>query len=79
MTVKELKEYLNGFPEEKQVIIVAAQIQERKRYDADLIGITGSPVPVIIVDLRAAHDFDEKERACADECESGKCGKHGGK
>ena len=79
MTVKELKEYLNGFPEEKQIVLVAAQIQERKKYDADLIGIMDFPMPIIIVELGAAHDFDKKERVCADECESGKCGKHGGK
>lgn len=67
MTVKEMKSFLDRFPEEQGVVVIAVQPQARKKYEVTgLIMLTDLAYPVIGVELGAAHDFDEQERACAE-------------
>ena len=76
MTVKEMKMFLDRFPEEQGVVVIAVQPQERKKYDVTgLVMLTELSYPVIGVELRSEQGFDEEERACAEECEMG--GKEG--
>ena len=67
MTVKEMKRFLDKFPEEQDVVVIAARPQARKKYNVTgLIMLTELAYPVIGVELGAAHDFDEQERVCAE-------------
>lgn len=67
MTVKEMKRFLDKFPEEQDVVVIAVRPQARKKYNVTgLVMITELAYPVIGVELGAAHDFDEQERACAE-------------
>ena len=67
MTVKEMKKFLDKFPEEQDVVVIAVQPQARKKYNVTgLIMLTELAYPVIGVELGAAHEFDEQERACAE-------------
>lgn len=70
MTVKEMKRFLDRFPEDQGVVVIAVQPQERKKYNVTgLVMLTELVYPVIGVELGAAHDFDEKEQEVAEECE----------
>ena len=70
MTVKEMKRFLDKFPEEQDVVVIAARPQTRKKYEVTgLIMLTVLAYPVIGVELGAAHEFDEKEQEAAEECE----------
>ena len=70
MTVKEMKRFLDKFPEEQDVVVIAVQPQARKKYNVTgLIMLTELAYPVIGVELGAAHEFDEKEQEAAEECE----------
>ena len=67
MTVKEMKKFLDKFPEEQDVVVIAVQPQARKKYNVTgLIMLTELAYPVIGVELGAAHEFDAQERACAE-------------
>ena len=67
MTVKEMKRFLDKFPEEQDVVVIAVRPQARKKYNVTgLIMLTELAYPVIGVELGAAHEFDEQERACAE-------------
>lgn len=72
MTVKEMKKFLNRFPEEQDVVVIAVRPQVRKKYNVTgLAMLTELAYPVIGVELGAAHDFDEQEQKAAEECERG--------
>lgn len=67
MTVKEMKRFLDKFPEEQDVVVIAVRPQARKKYNVTgLVMLTELAYPVIGVELGAAHEFDEQERACAE-------------
>lgn len=67
MTVKEMKRFLDKFPEEQDVVVIAVRPQARKKYEViGLVMLTELAYPVIGVELGAAHEFDEQERACAE-------------
>ena len=66
MTVKEMKKFLDKFPEEQDVVVIAVQPQARKKYEVTGLMLTELAYPVIGVELGAAHEFDEQERACAE-------------
>lgn len=67
MTVKEMKRFLDKFPEEQDIVVIAVRPQARKKYEVTgLVMLTELAYPVIGVELGAAHDFDEQERACAE-------------
>lgn len=40
MKTKELIEYLQEFDAESEVVVIAANPKERKKYDAEMFGIT---------------------------------------
>lgn len=40
MKTKELIEYLQGFDTESEVLVIAANPKERKKYDGEMFGIT---------------------------------------
>lgn len=70
MTVKEMKKFLDKFPEEQDVVVIAVQPQARKKYNVTgLIMLTELAYPVIGVELGAVHEFDEKEQEAAEEWE----------
>ena len=67
MTVKEMKRFLDKFPEEQDVVVIAVRPQARKKYNVTgLVMLTELAYPVIGVELGAAHEFDEQERVCAE-------------
>lgn len=67
MTVKEMKRFLDKFPEKQDIVVIAVRPQARKKYEVTgLVMLTKLAYPVIGVKLGAAHDFDEQERACAE-------------
>lgn len=67
MMVKEMKKFLDKFPEEQDVVVIAVRPQVRKKYNVTgLVMLTELAYPVIGVELGAAHEFDEQERACAE-------------
>lgn len=67
MTVKEMKRFLDKFPEKQDVVVIAVRPQARKKYNVTgLVMLTELAYPVIGVELGAAHEFDEQERACAE-------------
>lgn len=39
MKTKELIEYLQGFDAESEVVVIAANPKERKKYDGEMFGI----------------------------------------
>lgn len=62
MTVKEMKKFLDKFPEEQDVVVIAVRPQARKKYEVTgLVMLTELAYPVIGVELGAAHEFDEQE------------------
>lgn len=68
MTVKEMKKFLDKFPDEQSVAVIAVWPQKRKKYDVTgLVMLTKLAYPVIGVELGAAHDFDGKEQEVAEE------------
>lgn len=70
MTVKEMKRFLDKFPEEQDVVVIAVRPQEQKKYEVTgLVMLTELAYPVIGVELGAVHEFDEKEQEAAEECE----------
>lgn len=72
MTVKELKGYLDRFPEEKELVVIAVNPPERKKYDVTgLVALTELEFPVIGIELGQAHGFDEEETAATEEDEGG--------
>ena len=63
MTVKEMKRFLDKFPEEQDVVVIAVRPQAQKKYNVTgLVMITELAYPVIGVELGAAHDLMKKNR-----------------
>lgn len=46
MKTKELIEYLQGFDAESEVLVIAANPKERKKYDGKMFGITDGGQPI---------------------------------
>lgn len=70
MTNKELKEYLNTFPDDAQVSFILANPRKRKLYEnANTFGITDQGQPVFCIEVGEEKDMDaEMVEACeADE------------
>ena len=63
MTAKDLKGYLSGWPEDKDVSFLAVKLEERIAWPGDQIGvfaITDSKIPVIGIMLYESETMDEK-------------------
>ncbi len=73
MKVKELKEYLGKWPEDKNVSFLAVKTEERIVWPSDKIGvfaITDREVPVIGLELGKAEPMDEEMIQAAEEDEA---------
>ena len=60
MKTKELIEYLQGFDAESEVVVIAANPKERKKYDGEMFGIT-----IFCIEISNESDLNEKEIAAA--------------
>ena len=69
MKTKELIEYLQGFDAESEVVVIAANPKERKKYDGEMFGITDGGQPIFCIEISNESDLDEKEIAAAVEDE----------
>lgn len=65
MKTKELIEYLQGFDTESEVLVIAANPKERKKYDGKMLGITDGGQPIFCIEVSNESDLDEKEIAAA--------------
>lgn len=65
MKTKELIEYLQGFDAESEVLVIAANMKERKKYDAKMFGITDGGQPIFCVEVSNEFNMDEEESAAA--------------
>jgi hypothetical protein len=57
MKTKELIEYLQGFDAESEVVVIAANPKERKKYDGGQ--------PIFCIEISNESDLNEKEIAAA--------------
>lgn len=62
---KELIEYLQGFDAESEVVVIAANPKERKKYDGEMFGITDGGQPIFCIEISNESDLNEKEIAAA--------------
>lgn len=70
MTVKELVEYLQSFhADNDEVAVLTAWQEKRKYYDTFLGAFVDTDHPVLVVQIRAEHDFDEDLTDAAEEAE----------
>lgn len=65
MKTKELIEYLQEFDAESEVVVIAANPKERKKYDGEMFGITDGGQPIFCIEISNESDLDEKEIAAA--------------
>lgn len=65
MKTKELIEYLQGFDAESEVLVIAANPKERKKYDGEMFGITDGGQQIFCIEVSNESDLDEKENAAA--------------
>lgn len=65
MKTKELIEYLQGFDTESEVLVIAANPKERKKYDGEMFGITDGGQPIFCIEISNESDLNEKEIAAA--------------
>lgn len=66
----ELKEYLNGFPDDAPVSIICANPRKRKLYKLeDVMFVTDQGQPVILIDVGEESDMDAEPVEACEECE----------
>lgn len=70
MKTKELIEYLQEFDAESEVVVIAANPKERKKYDAEMydaemFGITDGGQPIFCIEISNESNLDEKEITAA--------------
>ena len=66
----ELKEYLNTFPDDADVILILANPRERKLYECvDVLFITDQGQPIFCIDVGNESDMDEELVAACEEDE----------
>lgn len=73
MTVKDLKGYLSGWPDDQYVSFLAVKLEERIAWPGDQIGvfaITDSKIPVIGIILYESETMDEELVRAMEEDES---------
>lgn len=69
MKVKELIEYLEGFDQEAEVAVIAANPKARKKYEGTVFVIMDMEIPVLCFDICGESDMDEEECEMAEKCE----------
>lgn len=69
MTNRELKEYLNTFPDDAEIRLILANPRERKLYEVEnAFGITDVPNPIFCIDVGKESDMDaELVQACEED------------
>lgn len=69
MTNKELKEYLNTFPDDAPVSFILANPRKRKLYELkDVMFVTDQGRPLILIDIGKESDMDEEMvKACEED------------
>lgn len=71
MKNSELKEYLNMFPDDEEVVILLANPKERKKYEhVNTFGITDQPMPVLCIEVGRESNLDAEEVEACEEDES---------
>lgn len=65
MKAKELIEYLQGFDGEAEVVIIAANPKQRKKYNGNVFVITDGGQPIMCVEITEESDLDAEEIAAA--------------
>lgn len=65
MKTKELIEYLQGFDTESEVLVIAANPKEHKKYDGKMFGITDGGQPIFSVEVSNESNLDKEEIAAA--------------
>ena len=65
MKTKELIEYLQGFDTESEVLVIAANPKEHKKYDGKMFGITDGGQPIFCVEVSNESNLDKEEIAAA--------------
>lgn len=65
MKAKELIEYLQGFNGEAEVVIIAANPKQRKKYNGNVFVITDGGQPIMRVEITEESDLDAEEIAAA--------------
>ena len=70
MTNKELKEYLNTFPDDAEISLILANPSERKLYEVEnAFGITDAQNPTFFIEVGKESDMDEEMVAACEEDE----------
>lgn len=70
MANKELKEYLNTFPDDAPISIILANPRKRKLYSVEnILYITDQGRPVFCIDVGAEKDMDTELVAACEDCE----------
>ena len=70
MKNSELKEYLNMFPDEEDVVILLANPKMRKKYEhANTFCITDQHMPILCIEVGRELNLDAEEVAACEECE----------
>lgn len=69
MTNKELKEYLNTFPDDAPVSFILANPRKRKLYELKYVMfVTDQGRPLILIDIGKESDMDEEMvKACEED------------
>ena len=63
MNNRELKEYLNQFPDNAEISVILANPRKRKKYECVAVfEITDVGYPVFCIDVGEETDMDEEER-----------------
>ncbi len=73
MTAKELKNYLNGWPEEREVVFLAIKPKDRIVWYGDqieMVCITDGGAPVIGLELYDSEPMDQEMIQAAEEDEA---------
>lgn len=65
MKAKELIEYLQGFDGEAEVVIIAANPKQRKKYNGNVFVITDGGQPIMCVEITEESDLDAEEITAA--------------
>lgn len=69
MKAKELIEYLQGFNGEAEVVIIAANPKQRKKYNGNAFVITDEGQPIMCIEISEESNLDEEEIEAAEQDE----------
>lgn len=71
MINRQLKEYLNTFPDDADVSVILANPRNRKLYEVvDAFCIIGEEKPIFCIDVGNESDMDSELVEVCEECES---------